>query len=151
MPKNKPLIERFWAKVKKSPDCWEWTGSRNPKGYGHISDDKCRIRGAHRVSWEIHFGPIPDALHVLHNCDNPSCVRPDHLFLGTNLDNVRDRGQKGREGDHQGENNGRAKLIEDDVRRIRSDRRALREIAREYGVSFALIDQIKRRKIWGHV
>jgi hypothetical protein len=89
------LEERFWKRVHKSDGCWEFSGGRHQFGYGLIqANHKCV--GAHRVSWEIHFGPIPDGLWVLHACDNPSCVRPDHLFLGTVGDNTRDASAKGR-------------------------------------------------------
>jgi hypothetical protein len=92
------LEERFWAKVRKSEGCWEWVGSKIPKGYGNIgiSYRPPKSALAHRVSWEIHFGPIPGGMFVCHHCDNPGCVRPDHLFLGTNLDNIRDSESKGR-------------------------------------------------------
>jgi hypothetical protein len=75
--------------------CWEWAGARNSDGYGK-SYAGSGYRMAHRVAWESSFGPIPDGLFVLHRCDNPPCVRPDHLFLGTNTDNVRDSVAKGR-------------------------------------------------------
>ena len=82
-------MNRFWAKVCKTNGCWTWTASKNPHGYGQI-----RLSGkltlAHRVSWTIHNGVIPEGLFVLHICDNPPCVRPDHLFLGTQKDNIRD-------------------------------------------------------------
>tara|TARA_Y100000310_G_scaffold14352_1_gene14541 strand:- start:175 stop:714 length:540 start_codon:yes stop_codon:yes gene_type:complete len=95
------LEERFWAKVKKGPGCWLWTGATRPGGYGNLFTfrDKGRrnhFTSAHRASWEIHYGPIPDGLLVCHRCDNPPCVKPEHLFLGTNKDNQRDRRQKGR-------------------------------------------------------
>lgn len=92
-----PLAVRFWAKVEKTPTCWEWRGA-TVTGYGHISMGGVlgKIRLAHRISWEMHNGPIPDGLHVCHRCDNPKCVRPDHLFLGTDLDNAQDRDAKGR-------------------------------------------------------
>jgi DNA-binding CsgD family transcriptional regulator len=88
--------ERFWRKVRKGEECWEWTGFRVPPlGYGRfrLNDEQT---WAHRVSWELTFGPIPEGLQVCHRCDNPPCVRPDHLFLGTPLDNVRDMIGKGR-------------------------------------------------------
>lgn len=93
------MEERFWPKVaKRGPDeCWEWTASRTPQGYGKIGRRKGESPAiASRVSWEMHNGPIPDGLHVLHRCDNPPCVNPAHLFLGTNADNQRDMRAKGR-------------------------------------------------------
>ena len=103
---GRPTIEqRFWARVQKSGGCWEWTG---PKGnqYGHcrmaVRDGK-RSRGVqvHRISYELNVGPIPAGLCVCHHCDNPRCVRPDHLFLGTPLDNARDMIAKGRDTSQQ--------------------------------------------------
>lgn len=89
--------ERFWAKVAKLGvcSCWEWTGWRKETGYGRVRIDG-RILYAHRVSWILANGPIPDDLRVLHRCDNPPCVNPDHLFLGTQGDNNADRDAKGR-------------------------------------------------------
>ena len=83
---------RFWAKVKKSDGCWEWTGALTRVGYGHffMGHRNDQRQGAHRVSWAIHNGPIHNGLHVLHRCDNRRCVRPSHLFLGTNQDNQQD-------------------------------------------------------------
>lgn len=80
--------------------CWEWSGYRNERGYGFTRVGGRGSRGvlAHRLSYMVNVGEIPDGLHVLHRCDNPACVRPDHLFLGTNLDNIRDRMAKGRPG-----------------------------------------------------
>jgi hypothetical protein len=99
----RPLEDRFWEKVDKSGDCWLWTGARDQHGYGSLSvahEGRERRRSvpvkASRVSWQIHNGPIPAGMWVLHRCDNPPCVRPDHLFLGTQLDNMRDASAKGR-------------------------------------------------------
>jgi HNH endonuclease len=89
------LEERFWPKVEKTDGCWYWTASCDPCGYGHFSIDG-KLHSAHRVSWELAYGPIPDRLDVLHKCDNPPCVRPDHLFLGTHTDNMVDMISKGR-------------------------------------------------------
>ena len=90
-----PPEKRFWMQVHKSSGCWVWVGNRIPQGYGTIGVGGKPVR-AHRYSWELHNGPIPDGLFVLHRCDNPPCVRPDHLFLGTALDNSRDCVDKGR-------------------------------------------------------
>ena len=97
------LNERFWAKVEKTDPCWLWYGSKRTFGHGRLKLGKHTL-AAHRVSWEIHFGNIPNGLCVLHRCDNPSCVRPDHLFLGTKSDNNVDRDSKDRQA--KGDRNG---------------------------------------------
>ena len=86
----------FWRKVTKSDGCWEWTGSCGAKGYGQVGVKGKNLR-THRVSWELTNGKIPEQLIVCHHCDNPKCVRPDHLFLGTNKDNTQDMLSKGRQ------------------------------------------------------
>lgn len=92
---KKSLEERFWSKVEKGDGCWEWAACKNSTGYGRF-----RVNGhtefAHRVSWTLAHGPIPDGLFVCHHCDNPSCVRSDHLFIGSHKDNLRDAVKKGR-------------------------------------------------------
>lgn len=96
----RPLIsleEFFWQRVKKTETCWIWTGKRQKFGYGQIQlGAKGRRVSAHRASWEIHYGLIPEGLWVLHKCDNPSCVRPDHLWIGTHEQNMIDARRKGR-------------------------------------------------------
>lgn len=89
-----PLEDRFWNKVRKSDNCWEWTAGKN-RGYGAFFVNGKNV-GAHKFSWEIHFGEIPKGMYVCHRCDNSLCVRPDHLFLGTQLDNIQDSVMKGR-------------------------------------------------------
>ena len=91
-----PLEKRFWAKVNKTDTCWLWTGSLAGGGYGQIVDDDQKRDMVHRVSWRLHFGPIPDGLHACHKCDVRNCVNPEHLFLGTRKDNSQDMLAKGR-------------------------------------------------------
>jgi len=91
--------QRFWNKVNKTDTCWLWTASKRNKGYGAFSytrDGKMIQDRAHRYSWEIHKGSIPEGLFVLHSCDVPACVNPSHLFLGNNQENVDDMMNKGR-------------------------------------------------------
>lgn len=91
------LETRFWKKVNKTKSCWLWTASKHEFGYGIIGEDHSRnTLKAHRVSWKLANGEIPPGLQVLHKCDNPSCVNPKHLFLGTQSDNVKDMSRKGR-------------------------------------------------------
>jgi hypothetical protein len=103
MPKNGgPVSERFWRYVSKPvlEGCWEWTGAKDQSGYGRLAsrtpDGRRTTVMAHRVSWEIHHGPIPPGLNPCHRCDNRGCSNPDHLFLGTQKDNVHDAIAKGR-------------------------------------------------------
>lgn len=114
--------ERFYAFFVAGDGCWEWSGGRFERGYGAF-EGSSGSRRAHRVSWELHRGPIPDGLKVLHRCDNPPCVNPDHLFLGDDVDNAADMTAKGR--GRIGQRNGRAKLTPEDV------------IAARYAVIFA--------------
>lgn len=142
--------QRFGNRYSVQPNgCWVWTGALDGDGYGMVSMGSGKDRGAHRVSWEIHRGPIPAGLHVLHHCDNPPCVNPDHLFPGTQADNVadmvrKDRGQKG-------ERSAASKLTTSQVRSIRSDSRSQKDIARAFGVDQSTISEIKTGKTWSHV
>jgi hypothetical protein len=155
----KPLADRFWAKVAKTEGCWEWTGCRLPFGHGQVFIRQGGRRGrsitmlAHRLSWELAIGPIPAGLKVLHRCDNPPCVRPDHLFLGTAADNVADCHSKGRQ-NHVGKpgNKNAAKLSAAQVADIRARYIprviTLKSLAAEYGVSEPAVHAIVHRHRW---
>lgn len=151
-------IARFWSKVdRRGPDeCWEWTGSRWPGGYGqlHLSKPR-RLRSAHIISYEIHFGPTGDLL-VCHRCDNPPCVNPSHLWLGTNDENMADMVAKGRAAGHdqRGSVNANAILSDEDVleiRRLISLGHYNTVIAVPFGVHHSMISKIRRGKAWTHI
>lgn len=108
----------------------------------------CQI-GAHRISWEIHRGPIPEGMSVCHHCDVPTCVNPEHLFIGTHADNMSDMKRKGRQA--RGEHQGLARLTRKQVLAIREDPRSQTAIAKDYGVHQPHISKIKRREIWSHI
>ena len=154
-----PLVDRFWSRVDKSGDCWIWTAARTFGGYGVIRDvgKDGKIIRAHRLSWELHNGPIPAGIEVCHRCDNPPCVNPAHLFLGTHQDNVTDTVTKGRAsgGGARGESHGRAKLTDAQVLAIRAAHAAgaasQRQLAREYGVDRRAIHFIVTRQHWTHI
>lgn len=134
------LGERFWGKVTKTEGCWLWKAGRNKPGwYGRFYLSKVGVL-AHRLSWEEHFGAVPHGMSVLHSCDTPNCVRPDHLFLGTQVDNVKDMIQKGR----RRTGRGRRKLTPKLVAAIRSEERAsVSEQVDRYGVSPATIYRVR--------
>jgi len=147
---NNP-IKNFWRAVTKTENCWLWRKTKH--GYGSLSVKGKPMR-AHRFSWMIHNGPIESDLCVLHKCDNPRCVNPDHLFLGTRHENNKDRDMKHRTKVPVGANNGNAKLTESDVRTIRNkldDGNSLASIGKEYGVTWQTIQAIKNRKTWDHL
>ncbi len=123
------------------------------KDYGQFrpnrNDPVLNTRLAHKLSWIFSFGEIPKGLQVLHTCDNPRCVNPLHLFLGTQNDNMKDMVKKGRHS--RGSRNGMAKLNEDLVRSIYHDPRGRVELSQSYGVSLSVISNIKNRKVWKHL
>lgn len=144
---------RFWEKVQKTESCWLWTASTAIKGHGHLRIDGALV-GAHRFSWELHHGPIPDGLFVCHTCDNPPCVNPAHLFLGTSADNATDMVAKGRGKSARGAEHYHTTFTEETVRLIRARAAAgetNRALAAEFGVSRHGIYAIVHRKSWKHV
>jgi len=151
------VIRRLNLGVTVTPSgCWEWQGARIPKGYGYMSVSA--VKGVpkhvyvHRLAWEVTNGPIPPDKHVCHRCDNPPCINPDHLWLGTNVENRHDSIAKRRWA--RGEWAGPAKLTDATVLAIRADRRAgltLKEIAAEHGVPYKTVDKIVYRVSWKHL
>ena len=153
------FTSRFWSKVDKSGACWVWTRNKTQGGYGQSS---FRIGGraftllSHRVSWVIANGPIPRGLFVLHNCpsgDNPACVNPDHLWLGTLADNNHDMMAKGRFRPHVGVRHPMARLTEADVRSIRERAKTTlhKVLASEYRLHVRTVSYIVTRKYWPHL
>lgn len=144
------LLNRFNNMFTHSRKCWIWNFRKNEDGYGELFVDGKKQK-AHRISYQLFKGDIPKGLFVLHKCDNPSCINPDHLFLGTNADNMNDMKLKGRASRLVGSLNGRAKLTDKSVQDIRQDNRRIIDIANDYSVSFSLISKIKRQEIWRHI
>jgi biotin operon repressor len=167
MSKGQDLETRFWAKVRKTRTCWIWVGARgSPDPYGFIAKDGVN-RLAHRVSWELHRGLVPDGMQVCHKCDVPYCVNPAHLFLGTQADNMRDKMEKGRaargdaHGTHtqpesvrRGSEHGMSKLDENQVQRMREEYAkggiSQPELARKYEITQAAVNSIMLGKTWQH-
>ena len=147
---------RFWAKVrKKSPDeCWEWQGKRRADGYGTLLRRSVR---AHRVAWELTNGPIPPALDVCHKCDNPGCVNPSHLFVGTAKDNLQDASAKGRLKGRRvlrGSSHGMAKLNEinvHEVRRLHMQGWSFTKIGAFFRISPATAHRAATGRSWRHL
>jgi hypothetical protein len=145
-------LERFWAKVKKGEGCWEWSGSKDRKGYGRLLITQVPIL-AHRIAWELEHGLIPEGLCALHHCDNPSCVRVAHLYLGDRADNMRDclARNRHRTDPQLGEKHGMAKLKSTDILTIRSFNLPHKALAEFFKISRRHINDIKRRKVWRHI
>ncbi len=156
-PPRRPIEDRYWEKVVKGlpGDCWGWTAGVDTHGlpYANLS---LPGRGtndvkAHRFSWELHNGPIPSGLMVLHSCDNPPCTNPEHLFLGTHADNMADRNAKGRQARQKGTAHGMSKLTPAMVRAIRAAPGPHKPIGLMFGIHKSHVSQIKRHLLWSHV
>ena len=163
------FVARFWNKVSKTDECWLWKGRKNGHGYG-IADLPWRCgkpqprQRAHRVAWTISNGNLPDDTRwgssrgtlVLHRCDNPACVRPSHLFVGTQTDNNADMRAKGREGrpETRGEHNSNSRLTDADVREIRkrfSGGEHYKSIGLAFGINPMYVHEIASRSVWSHL
>lgn len=167
--RRKPWQTRFWERVeKKGPihptlgPCWVWTAGKHKFGYGVLSAGDLGFMTTHRLSWILNRGPIPDRRHVLHKCDNPSCVNPTHLFLGTHTDNMVDCVRKGRlrpgRPDNRGERNGQATLKIGHVKVILlalqqrpRPKGLVKTLAKKFRLSEQHVRRIGRGVAWKHV
>ena len=156
---TKPLAVRFWKRVRLSAGCWLWLGPPHHNGYGNIRTEKdingnSRLIGPHQASWLINHGPIPAGFWVLHKCDTPLCVNPDHLYLGTRADNAMDMVVRERAFMKKGSGHFLAKLTEIDIpviRRLYTSGLSKRYIAGRYAVSDVTIHKLIAGMIWRHV
>ena len=156
----KTIHDRFMDKVSPEPNsgCWLWTAFTRKDGYGQFRFEG-RTQAAHRVAWQLYNGPLDrgasgSGVCVLHKCDNPACVNPDHLFTGSNADNVKDMVAKGRNQKCMGQDASMAKLTDADIITIRLLARMGKpqnEIATMFNVDNSTISDIKRRKSWNHL
>lgn len=152
--KARPVADRFWEKVDKSGECWTWTAAKYPSGYGiFVTRKGDSPEGAHRVAFRLAIGDIPEGMQVLHRCDNRACVRPTHLFVGTQLDNMRDMQSKGRwrykPRDQSGERNPNSILSDTQVARMLAELARGKgpvSVARKYGIQYKTLWAIRRRK-----
>lgn len=152
--------QKFFARLVPEKDCLVWVGTRYRSGHGSVGFLN-RLYRTHRVAWVLAYGTIPGGVMVCHRCDNPPCCKPEHLFLGSALDNARDAKTKGRmvvglrnPNRPRGEASGRAKLTTEQIRAIRAEKTAgasLGELSGKYGVSKANLSSIVRRQTWGHI
>lgn len=142
-----PIKDRLWLYIEPEPNsgCWLWTGTI-VNGYGTLTLNRKTGQKAHRTSYEAYKGEIPEGMHVLHKCDVRCCINPDHLFLGTNADNVADKVAKGRQAVMQ-----RTRYSPDEVRAVREATGSQREIARRLGVSKSMVHAIRTNQFWKHL
>lgn len=148
-PKSVPVEEQFFRHVEKTDGCWLWTAHRDKDGYGRITYMRRSGFGAHVLSYIIHKGD-PGKLHVLHTCDNPSCVNPAHLYAGTRSENMKDMITRGRRRSLKGEGNGNARLTNDQASEIRYlyalGNWTQRHLALRFGISCATVSNILNGK-----
>jgi len=152
MPRRQDPIIRFWKYVNKTETCWLWIGQLLPNGYGVIRLRQPRRKEmVHRFSWAIHNGPIPHKMLVLHHCDIPNCINPRHLFIGTQLDNMKDAMNKFRV--HHGTNHYKTHLTDDDVKIIIEQKGKITqsELSKRFNVGRENISAIQNRRTWKHI
>jgi hypothetical protein len=149
-------IDRFWERVQKGDGCWLWTGSISDTGYGKACIGHQRTMNAHRLSYVLTFGNIPDDMFVCYKCDNRQCVNPNHLFLGTPTANVHDMDQKGRRitPSKLGEKNPAAKITFEIAEKIRAEysqkNLTMTQIGQKYGITGAQVNHIVKFVHWRH-
>lgn len=149
--------ERLFRHIEKTDACWLWQGRLVGKGYGSIGlgGAGAKQKLVHRLSYEIHKGQIPEGMVVMHKCDNPRCVNPDHLEAGTQSQNIKDAFARGRKinlpSGLKGEDHGASKLTSDQVLSIRASSLSLNELSALYGVSRSAIERVRYRKTWRHI
>lgn len=154
---SRRLVDFFWSRVSIPDDlwrCWEWTGRQDERGYGRMRSDDGGVYRAHRFSFVISNAQVPDEMCVCHECDNPSCVNPMHLFLGTQKDNIDDMIRKGRDKKSHGEGHPSSKLTDIDVKFIRhwhSCGYSNGEICDHFPVNDRSISNVVLGKTWKHV
>jgi hypothetical protein len=146
-----PDEPRFWKKVAKGADddCWEWKTTKSPDGYGHFHHDGGKLINSHRFAYMICRGEIPPGKIICHECDNPGCCNPRHLYVGTHEDNMRDRQMKGRTA--RGERHGMSRLTAADVRMMRLSPASVPDIARTLGIGETTVRDIRARRTWAGV
>ena len=139
---------KFWSCVDKGPGCWKWNAAHTSAGYGQI-----RIEGktvyTHRVVWEMGHGSIPNKQYICHTCDTPACVRPSHLFIGTQKDNMQDASRKGRT--PRGELCGTSKLTVAEVKQIRISTGTVIEVSKQYNINPSTVSKIRLKQRWKHI
>lgn len=150
---GKALEDKFWSKVNKTDTCWLWTGGNRGNGYGIMTVNYV-LKSAHRLAWEFTYGEIPGGLQVNHKCDVRLCVRPSHLYLGTQRQNLIDARERGRLKDRSGENNGTSKLTDGDVVKIRElykDGNRVEDLSKKFRVAMSTIYSVVSGRRWTHI
>jgi hypothetical protein len=152
--RSESLAERFMSHVAKGPSCWDWQASKMNSGYGQFGI-LGKMRQAHRVSYELHVGPIPDGMSILHSCDNKICVNPAHLRAGTRAENLKEAYERKRRAvpDLRGEKHPGAQITASDAMRMRDLRTTgmtVAAIAKRYGVKRSLVSDVVNKRTWRH-